>query len=145
MHACRKLTPLHKRSYHHATIQKQDPRDTRNCGPITLLNTDYKLLAKVLAERLKRMIDKFASPQQTGFVPGRRITDNARLCQVLQACQAEKNQKDLMVFLVLEKALIEYLTHISRMHLQQQAWAKTCDYGCASYTTRKIPCEEEWR
>ena len=49
-------------------------------------------------------MDKFVSPQQTGFVPGRQITDNARLCQLLQACLEQNNQKGLMLFLDLEKA-----------------------------------------
>ena len=76
-------------------FKKKDPRDIRNYRPITLLNTDYKILARVLSERLKKMMDKFVGSQQTGFVPGRQITDNTRLCQLIQACLEEKTKKGL--------------------------------------------------
>lgn len=58
--------------------------------------------AKILAERLKRIIDKFASTQQTDFVPGREITDNPGICQLKQAYLCEKNDKRLMLFQVKE-------------------------------------------
>lgn len=76
----------------------------RNSRPITYLDTGYKLLAKVLAERFKHVMGEIISLQQAGCTPGRQITDNTRLCQLLQACQAEHNQKGLMLFLGLEKA-----------------------------------------
>ena len=43
----------------------------KNYRPITLLNTDYKILAKILAFRLKQFMNTIASPQQNGFVPNR--------------------------------------------------------------------------
>ena len=33
--------------------KKKDPKDIRNYRPITLLNVDYKVLARILAEKLK--------------------------------------------------------------------------------------------
>ena len=36
--------------------KKGDARDPRNYRPITLLQTDYKILARVLANRLKKTI-----------------------------------------------------------------------------------------
>lgn len=48
-------------------FKTQDPRYTRNYRPITLLNTDYKLLAKILAERCKRVMDKFITPSKQGL------------------------------------------------------------------------------
>ena len=44
--------------------------------PITLLNTDYKLLARVLVQRLTPLVDAVTDPTQTAFVPGRWIGDN---------------------------------------------------------------------
>ena len=34
--------------------KKEDPRDVRNYRPITLLNYDYKILLKILVERMKK-------------------------------------------------------------------------------------------
>lgn len=41
--------------------------------PISLLNTDYKLFAKVLQERLQRVVHHVISPVQAAAVPGRSI------------------------------------------------------------------------
>ena len=47
--------------------------------PITLLNSDYKLLAKALATRLGPALQDVVDPTQTAFVPGRWIGDNVLL------------------------------------------------------------------
>jgi hypothetical protein len=44
--------------------------------PISLCNTNYKIVSKVIVERLKECIATLISPFQTGFVPGRNIHEN---------------------------------------------------------------------
>lgn len=57
----------------------KDKRILSNLRPITLLNTDYKILTTVLAARLKTGISKLISPTQSGFLKGRSIHNNIRL------------------------------------------------------------------
>ena len=53
------------------------PRDTPySYRPITLLNCDYKLVAKVVTKRLSGAADAVLDGTQTAFVPGRWIGDN---------------------------------------------------------------------
>ena len=47
--------------------------------PITLLNTELKILARVLANRLQLVISDLIGPEQTFAVKGRLIQDNLRL------------------------------------------------------------------
>jgi hypothetical protein len=44
--------------------------------PISLCNTHYKIVSKVIVERLKDCIASIISPYQTGFVLGRNIHEN---------------------------------------------------------------------
>lgn len=61
----------------------KDPKPTsmRGFHPIILCNTLYKLVAKILEDRLKDVWSILISPYQTSFIPGRRSSDNVILCQ----------------------------------------------------------------
>ncbi|CAI5467137.1 unnamed protein product [Closterium sp. Yama58-4] len=53
--------------------KKGDKQDLLNYRPITLLSTAYKIIAKVLANRVKHRLDKVVSTGQFGFLPGRSL------------------------------------------------------------------------
>ena len=48
----------------------RDPIRIKNWCPLTLLNTDYKILAKTLVNRMKPYTDSLIHSSQTGFMPG---------------------------------------------------------------------------
>ncbi|KAM9948326.1 hypothetical protein ACTFIT_001676 [Dictyostelium discoideum] len=60
----------------HTIYKKGNPLLKSNRRPITLLNTDYKILSKVINTRLLRILPFIINNYQTGFVPHRFIKDN---------------------------------------------------------------------
>jgi len=60
-------------------FKKGDRTKLKNWRPITLLTTDYKILTKALANRLKNVLHLLISTDQTACIPGRTINDNISL------------------------------------------------------------------
>ena len=84
--------------------KSEDRSKVQNFRPISLLNTPYKLIAKILANRMKPLLHHWILPSQTGFVPKRCILDNIFLAFEAMEWTME-NQQDLsMLLLDFEKA-----------------------------------------
>lgn len=63
--------------------KKKDRTEISNYRLITLLNTDYKILTKVLALQLMDEISHLLHQDQSGFVPRRSIFNNIRLASTI--------------------------------------------------------------
>ena len=114
-------------------IHKKDALDKlENYRPISLTNTDYKIIAFVLAERLKRVIDNLINKNQTGYIKGRFIGANARLIlDILEYC--ENNSKEgILLFADFQKAFdsVEWNFLINTLHKY--------NFGCNFITWIKI-------
>ncbi|XP_044227204.1 uncharacterized protein LOC122995885 [Thunnus albacares] len=59
--------------------KKGDLQELKNWRPVSLLCTDYKILSKVLASRLREVMASVIHTDQTYCVPGRLISDNVTL------------------------------------------------------------------
>lgn len=77
----------------------RDKRYIRNWRPISMLNVDYKILAKSLATRLSNIVPQLVHPNQTGFIPSRHIGDTIRNIQSLIEFTQNTGRSGLIVSL----------------------------------------------
>lgn len=76
----------------------------KNWRPISLLNSDYKILTKVLANRTASFLPDLINQAQSCAIKGRNMTDNLyNIHAIMESCK-EKNEKALIVTLDQEKA-----------------------------------------
>ena len=71
-----KLSLTQRRGILSLIPKKSDPLKLKNWRPISLLNQDYKILAKLIAERIKLALPYLIDIDQTGFIKGRFIGQN---------------------------------------------------------------------
>lgn len=87
-------------------LLKKD-KDPNLCGsyrPLSLLNVDVKVLAKVLASRLEAVLPSIISEEQTGFIKGRQSFFNIRtLMNIIYSTQSSKHP-EVVISLDAEKA-----------------------------------------
>uniref|UniRef100_A0A8C5MSB1 Reverse transcriptase domain-containing protein n=1 Tax=Leptobrachium leishanense TaxID=445787 RepID=A0A8C5MSB1_9ANUR len=97
----------------------KDPLLPSSYRPISLLNTDVKLLARILASRLQQYLPRLVDSDQVGFIPGREAKDATS--RVINAILIAKQEK--LPFLLLstdaEKAFDRVLWPYLMQVLQQ--------------------------
>ena len=84
--------------------KKSDPLLLKNWRPLTLLNQDYKILAKLVAERIKIALPYFINQDQTGFFKGRYIGQNIVTTFDIMHHSEVQNIPALMISIDFEKA-----------------------------------------
>ena len=81
-------------------IPKKDRNLLRLNGwrPLVMLSLDYKILAKALDNRLKKILPQCIAKTQTGFMEDRNITDNiVNLIQIIEISKRKKFESLIMI------------------------------------------------
>jgi hypothetical protein len=82
----------------------KDIRFLKNWRPISLLNADYKILAKVLAMRIQTVIPYLINHDQSGCIKHRSTFTNIRSIYDIINCINEKKTTGIITFIDYEKA-----------------------------------------
>ena len=99
-----KLNPTARRGIVFLIPKKgKEPTLLKNWRPLTLLNTDYKILAKVMANRIKPVLQYVIAETQTGFMEGRHIGENIRRTMDLVSHVSKNKKEALLISLDYEK------------------------------------------
>lgn len=81
----------------------KSPENISQFRPISLCNFSYKVISKILANRLKKWLPLIIEPEQGAFVSGRQIQDNIFIVQeVLHHLRTTKNRKKHQAVLKLD-------------------------------------------
>lgn len=74
----------------------EQPVNITQFRPISLFNTIYKVISRVVVERLKPLMAELVSPFQTGFVPGRSIHEKIMITkEVMHSMQKKRGKNGL--------------------------------------------------
>lgn len=71
-----KLTPSLNHTLITLILKIDHPENPNHFRPISLINTLYKIISKILVARLSPILQRIISPFQNAFMPDRSIHDN---------------------------------------------------------------------
>ncbi|PPQ71789.1 hypothetical protein CVT25_005500 [Psilocybe cyanescens] len=84
--------------------KKGDKKEISNYRPITVLNSDYKIMTRALTTKLSKHVPALIHKDQAGFMKGRRIEDQTDLVRLmLDRCEMTE-ENGIIVCLDQEKA-----------------------------------------
>ena len=87
-------------------LKCRSPESLSNYRPISLCNTTYKIVTKIIVNWIRPFLSELVSPLQATFVPGRKGLDNAIIVQELIHTMSKKKGRTsvMAIKLDLEKA-----------------------------------------
>lgn len=76
-----------------------NPESITHFRPIGLSNVSYKVVSKIIVNRIRPLLDNIISPFQSSFIPGRLTTDNVIICQeIIHSLKNNKARKGGMIW-----------------------------------------------
>ena len=101
-----KKLPLSQTQAVISLLEKKDSDRTllKNWRPISLLNVDYKIMSKVIAYRVKKVLTELIHTDQTAYVKGRFIGENIRLIEDVLYYTDQSNMSGVLLCIDFEKA-----------------------------------------
>ncbi|GJY46405.1 putative RNA-directed DNA polymerase, eukaryota, reverse transcriptase zinc-binding domain protein [Tanacetum coccineum] len=84
--------------------KKFDPIGFSDFKPISLIGCVYKVISKILASRLAKVIDSIIGPNQSAFIKGRQILDGCLIANEIIRMETLEDQRMLLFKVDFEKS-----------------------------------------
>ena len=84
--------------------KRRGAEDLKDFRPISLVGSLYKVIAKVLANRLKKVRNGLVNPAQNAFVEGRQILDASLIANEVINSMQKRKERGVLCKLDIEKA-----------------------------------------
>ncbi|GKB45483.1 putative RNA-directed DNA polymerase, eukaryota, reverse transcriptase zinc-binding domain protein [Tanacetum coccineum] len=114
-----------------------NPLYIKDYRPISLIGFQYKIVAKILANRLSKVIDSIVSPEQSAFIVGRQILDGPLILSKVIDWYKKRKKKMLLFKVDFEKAFDSvswrYLDHVMDNLGFSSKWRRWIKSGLMSY------------
>lgn len=84
--------------------KKVGAKELKDFRPISLIGSFYKIIAKILTKRLKKVMNKLVGTQQIAFIKGRQIMDAILTANECVDARFESQEPGIVCKLDIEKA-----------------------------------------
>lgn len=86
--------------------KNKNPSNLKYFRPISLCNTTYKIIAKIIAQRLRLIMDKLIGPNEASILKNMQASDNAIVIKeiITHFKKMEGQKANLILEVDLEKA-----------------------------------------
>ena len=128
----------------------KDPLHIKDYRPISLIGCQYKVIAKVLANRLFKVVNSVVSEVQTAYIKGRQIIDGPLMVNEIISWATKRQQKLFILKVDFEKAFDsldwKFLDHVMEQMGFSDKWRKwisgCLDSGFSSVLVNGSPTKE---
>ncbi|GJT40480.1 putative RNA-directed DNA polymerase, eukaryota, reverse transcriptase zinc-binding domain protein [Tanacetum coccineum] len=127
-----------------------NPIHIKDFRPISIIDIHYKIIGKILANRLSKVVGKIVSYEQSTFIKDRQILNGPLILSEVIDWYKKMNKKVMLFKVDFEKAFdnvswkyLDFMLHILGFGLTWRSWIKAClDSSRTSILINGIPTSE---
>ena len=108
--------------------KERNPKSMDKFSPISLCNTSYKILTKILATKMKNLMNHIISDSQWGFGAGWQILDNIIIVQEAIHSNLERKEQGMEIKLDMANAF----DRVNYFFLSSQTTRRTSQHNLKS-------------